>query len=287
MKKFSLVCLMLTLCLCLCGCKSTDYENAVAQFDAGEYQQARDTFAALADYENSAEMVKKCDYNIAVGLMNAGQYGEAGELFLSLGEYEDCGEQVISCLCAMAKQYAENGKMQEAVSCLVDHYEEPKVKNLFCTILLNKLTDDYMPNVSAALDSWNEYMLIWLKAVQDASAKTAVGAYIDMPKVDASAPQVVALRRSMEKADKVIAEIREVYSDEVMAMCEEEIQALRTTVFASAETINKRFEDLDGLAVTILFYSLQEHNASKGYSDITNALYNIEDAVETVENLFK
>lgn len=287
MKKICVVCLMLALCLCLCSCKSSDYKNALAQFEAGEYQKARDVFAALEDYEDASELLKQCDYQIALSLMKEERYEEAKELFASLGEYEDSADQVVSCVCAMSRAYAENGKMKEAVAILVDFYENPQVEAVFCEILLDELAENYLPNVQSAIDSWNEYLVIWMNEFMAIGKKTAVGASITPPKVDEAAPQVAALRRSIEKADKSIADIREAYDDEVMKMCAEDIQALRNTVFESAETIDNRFSDLDGWAVTTLFYGLQDKNYAKANNGLIKALYNVEDAVETVKNNHK
>lgn len=321
MKRICLLGLLLALCLCLCSCKSSDYKNAVAQMEAGEYQQARSVFSELADYQDAAELVRKCDYHIALDLMDEENYQEASELFLTLGEYEDSAEQVkectyqyaislakkgeeleamnlfvsiadykdsidkgVSCICTLAKDDADKGQLKEAVSVLSNFLDYPQVESAFCTIMLDELVNNYMPNVQEAIDSWNAYLLIWLKEFQAVSEKTPIGASITPPKVDQSAPQVVALRRSMEKANKSIAKIQEAYSDEIMAMCAEDIQALRNTVFESAKIIDERFVDLDNWAVTTLFYALQNKNASKANSGIINALYSIEDAIEVVKD---
>ena len=274
--------LVLCLCLCLCSCKSSDYSKAMELFGTGEYQQAKDLFVALADYEDSAEMVQKCDYQMAMDLMGEEKYEEALAQFLALGEYRDSVEQGVSCVCAISEAYAENGKLTEAVSVLTGYYQYPQAEELFYTILLNEITDNYLPNVEQAQETWNEYLLIWLKAVKAESDKTPVGASIDIPPVDQSAPQVISLQRSMEKANKSLALIREAYNEEVLQLCEEDIRNLVNTFFQSAETIGNQFQNLDNWAVTTLFYGIQDKNASKANSNVINALYNIEDALEVV-----
>lgn len=282
MKKGYLICLALALCLCLCGCKSSDYSKAMEQFEAGEYLSAKEGFTALGDYEDSPEMVKKCDYQLALALMQEGNYSEALTRFQALGDYEDCEARIVACICELATVHAENGKLKEAVDLLVDYYEHPQAEEVFYTILLNEATNNYLPNVKQAQETWNEYLLIWMKALQAVADKTRAGAAIDIPEVDYSAPQVVSLQRSMEKANKSITQIREAYSEEVLQICQEDIRDLVHTMLESAETIDKQFQNLDSWAVTTLFYGIQDKNASKANSNLINAMYAIEDALEVV-----
>lgn len=282
MRKICSTVLLVALCLCLCSCKSSDYSKAMEQFESGEYQKAKEAFLELADYEDSAEMVRMCDYRIATELMEKEKYQEALQLFQALGDYKDSAEQSVICVCTMAEALAEKGNLQEAVALLADFYQYPRAEELFCTILLNEATDHYLPNVEQAQESWNEYLLIWMKNLQAVANKTRVGQAIDIPKVDYSAPQIISLQRSMEKANKSVALIREAYSEEVLQICREDVRNLVHTMLESAEVIDKQFQNLDSWATTMLFYGIQDKNASKANSKLIQALYDIEDAVEIV-----
>lgn len=60
MKKFLALILALSMVFALCGCAGSDYKKAVSLFEEGEYEQAKELFVALKDYEDSEEYVRKC-----------------------------------------------------------------------------------------------------------------------------------------------------------------------------------------------------------------------------------
>ena len=319
MRKFRFLCLLLALCLCLCSCKSSDYSKAKELFDAGEYQQAKEAFVALADYEDSAEMAKKCDYQLGLKLLEAGNFTDAKEAFAALGDYEDAPELakkcdyqlakklleegknqdaldllrnlgdyedsqdlVVECVCSLARSAADKGHLPEAVALLADLYQYAPAEDLFCTLLMEEITNNYMANVLLAQEEWGDYLVVWLKAFQANANKTAVGATISIPKVDTSAPQVIAIQRYMNKANESIDLVREAYNEEVLKVCDEDISTLVTTIFQSTETIDKQFKNLDSWATTMLFYGIQEKNAAKANNTFNQALYNIQDALDVV-----
>lgn len=110
---FVLAVLML-LSLTACDNKSKDYETAMGLYNEGQYEQARELFEELADYEDSAEMVKKCDYQLALEYMAADKYEDAKALFVKLGNYEDSANMVKSCDYKIAMAKMEAGEYQEA-----------------------------------------------------------------------------------------------------------------------------------------------------------------------------
>lgn len=279
MKKLFLLILAAVLCLSLCACKSSDYSKAMEQYAAGNYQQARDSFAALGNYESAAEMVKKCDYEIAMKLMKEENYTDALTIFQLLGDYEDSEEQIVTCVCKVAVAAGEKGKLSDAVALLTEYYEYNEAKAAFVEIILNEVTDNYLPHVEAANKSWNEYLPIWMKKLKADNEKTPVGQSITIPKVDVNAPQVIALQRSIEKANKTMEILRNAYNDEVMQLCEPEISNLVYTMFESADTIAKQYQDLDSWATITLFYGIQDNNAAKANNKLINAMYEIEDAL--------
>ena len=280
MKKLIVVSLALVLCLCLCSCKSSEYNKALELYAAEEYQQAKTTFASLGAYENAEEMVKKCDYQMAMKLMKEEKYVEAMELLLAVGDYEDSQEQMVTCICEAAVAYAEKGNITEAVSLLTDYYQYPRAQAAFVEIIMAEITENYLPHVEAATNSWSEYLNVWVKLFLEEGKKTAVGQSVNIPKVDNNAPQVIALKRSMEKANKTMALLRSAYNEEVLKVCDEEISNLVNTIFSSGEVIDKQFQSLDNWAATFLFYGIQSNNAIKANNNLINAIYAIEDAVE-------
>ena len=282
MRKLFALILSLVMLVMLTGCDSSDYKKAVSLYESGEYAEAVEMFEALGDYEDSAEMVKACNYQIALELTKAGKYQEALVMFVSLGDYEDCAEQSVFCTCKVAEAYAEDGKLTEAVNLLTDYYSNPQAQEMFFVFFANEVTDSYLVNFQEALDSWNEYVPIWLKAVKASGDKTPVGGTVDIPKVDMSAPQVIALQRSMEKANKSVAKLREAYSEEVLQLCDEDTQTLINTFFTSADTIDQQFQGLDNWAVSLLFFGLQDNNAAKANNKLMNALYNVQDTVDVL-----
>ena len=97
MRKIVSLAAVLFLMLSLCACSSLEYKKAMTAYDDGDYKSAREMFAELGDYENSAEMVKDCDYELACELMDDGEYGEAAALFEDLNGYKDSADRAEEC----------------------------------------------------------------------------------------------------------------------------------------------------------------------------------------------
>ena len=121
MKKIIAALLVLVMALSLCACDSSDYKEAMELYNLGDYAQARTMFVALADYEDSADMVNKCDYQMAQDYMIDGKYEEAKALFVQLGDYEDSAANVVIAAQNMFIAYVEQqGQLVEKSS---DNYE--------------------------------------------------------------------------------------------------------------------------------------------------------------------
>ena len=80
------------------------YNNAVALYEAGHYEEALAVFEEMADYKDSEKQVEKCKmaileaaYNNALALKDAGDYEAAISAFESLTGYKDSKEQIVSC----------------------------------------------------------------------------------------------------------------------------------------------------------------------------------------------
>lgn len=75
---------------------NSKYNNAIALFDAGQYEEAIDAFEALDGYKDSADKINECntaildiEYNDAIALFDAGNIVEAYEAFIALDGYKD------------------------------------------------------------------------------------------------------------------------------------------------------------------------------------------------------
>ena len=78
----------------LVGCASTQYNQALELFEGGDMDGAREAFAKLEDYEDSAKYVRKIDaYKTATTHLSAGRYEEAGAAFDALSNFLDSAEQ--------------------------------------------------------------------------------------------------------------------------------------------------------------------------------------------------
>ena len=88
-RKIALLLCALCLLLALTGCDRADYVAAVEVYNAGDYAQARELFLALEDYEDSAELAKRCEYHLAVATYSEGKFEEAIAALEKLGDYED------------------------------------------------------------------------------------------------------------------------------------------------------------------------------------------------------
>ena len=89
----------------------TKYNQAVALFDEGRYDEAIDAFTELYGYKDSEEQIARCEiaikdeeYTAALGLFNLGKYDEAISVFRSLNGYKDSETQILMCETAAKDQ---------------------------------------------------------------------------------------------------------------------------------------------------------------------------------------
>ena len=81
-----------------------EYEAAVALYNAGEYEHAKNAFSQLVGYKDSSSYLNKCkksindqDYDTALALYNNGKYQEAMSSFKSLNGYKNSEEMIEKC----------------------------------------------------------------------------------------------------------------------------------------------------------------------------------------------
>ena len=81
--------------------KSSDYNKALAQLEAGNYQQAQDEFEALGGFRDArAQAAAAGDwvaYRAAQQLFEAGDYKAAQAAFEALGSFEDSRDLAGTC----------------------------------------------------------------------------------------------------------------------------------------------------------------------------------------------
>ena len=162
MKRIMCLCLVLTLCLCLCACQSSDYKEAVALYEAGEYEAAITAFEALGDYEDSVQKIADCKqaiaecelairYNGAVALMDAGDYEEAIVAFEALDDYRDSVTQIENCNTAIM-----DNKYNNAVALM----DQDLVKAFEALVAL----DGYKDSAGKADSLYEQYSMEKIKA---------------------------------------------------------------------------------------------------------------------------
>ena len=118
----SIITLMLigVLAFSLTGCDSLDYREAVQLYNAGLFEEAAQLFAAIPEYEDSAQLETRCYYRLALNTMEAENYESALAQFESLGNYEDVPARITECKYQLALAAFEGGDLQTAESYFAD-----------------------------------------------------------------------------------------------------------------------------------------------------------------------
>ena len=119
------VALVVVLAVIVNAVKRSNYEAAVALFDAGGYAEAAEAFAAMGNYEDAEERaatsLQWADYTRACGLMepfDRAKTEEAEGILLALGAFQDAAEKATLCRNELnydaAKTLEANGSYAEA-----------------------------------------------------------------------------------------------------------------------------------------------------------------------------
>lgn len=97
MKKYVLITLaILTLfsLFLLTGCDSSDYKEAISLYEQGEYEQAKEIFVSLGEYEDSINYSNECTMQIALSKIVDGEYETAVKLLESVYNLEGFASKV-------------------------------------------------------------------------------------------------------------------------------------------------------------------------------------------------
>lgn len=322
MKKAISLLLALCLCLSLCACSSGDYKKATELYAKGDYAAAATIFEQLADYKDSAEQLNACRYQMALQFMKDEQYDEALALLEPLGNYQDCPEKIRECnyrkaLDLMAgeqfdkalalleplsdyedsaerskecryqlamKDYAA-GKVKEAVEALSYIYDYPAAKKDLNQILLDEVTKNYTSRITEAANSYSSYTNTWTKQTIAIVNRTKTGDTINFPEADENDPDIMAIRRSMEKGGAYLEELSGIFNEDVLNRCQDEALANFLEVLQSShEAFVKYFNPTlfsGRFQLTIYFSQIGQSTASIN-AEFNTAIQNLMDAAEAL-----
>ncbi len=76
---------------------SRTYSEAVALFDAKDYEAALNEFNQIADYKDSENYIKDCEYKLATDLFKANDFQSALEKFKTISDYKDSDKYIKKC----------------------------------------------------------------------------------------------------------------------------------------------------------------------------------------------
>lgn len=214
-------CLLAVLILSLSGCKNSDYKEAMAAYEAGQWDAAKSSFQALGDYKGSAEMVQRCDYRKATELFGRCEYEDAQVLFAELGEYKDSTEMSLECQYQTALQLYNNDKYAEAVADFADIIEYDKAKAAVHKILFDLVTDDFLPILTDAATDFSSY----ISEQSDAMLAWGMDGCNGTFKIDYSFDQkfdkLVSARTAISGAKK---DIHAIFTRDVLDKCDSEMK---------------------------------------------------------------
>lgn len=108
------------------GFTATQYQNAQALFDAGQFDEASAAFEALGTYADSDGKVLESKYARALEAMGAQEYAFAITLFENLGDYADSYDQTRECRYLQAIMVQDSGDIKKAAELYdqLGHYKD-------------------------------------------------------------------------------------------------------------------------------------------------------------------
>ena len=117
MKKIIALLLVFSLTFLLVGCDENKkpYKTASKLMENEQYSEAADAFAALGEYNDSAEKALICKYEYAGVLIENGSFDDAIEVYTDLGEYKDSSEKILLCKYKKADKLLQDKKIAEAI----------------------------------------------------------------------------------------------------------------------------------------------------------------------------
>lgn len=139
------------------------YNNAIDLFEEGYYEEAKDAFNSIGNYEDSLgyfiKSLQYIKYNEAQKLLYAGQYQEAAEKFASLGDFDDSASRATEALYANAEDLYNKGEYEEAFSFFqqLQGYENSDLYIADITLLLQEKMQERIYKEAIRLFESGEY----------------------------------------------------------------------------------------------------------------------------------
>lgn len=106
---------------------NSQYNDAIALMDDGEYEEAIYLFESLNNYKDSVEKISECNmlfaekkYDNACTLIDNNQYSEAVVIFRSLGEYKDSAEKVGLCEEKIIEKFEKENRLSGYIEVTID-----------------------------------------------------------------------------------------------------------------------------------------------------------------------
>lgn len=148
MKRIVTLILVICMVFCLTGCKSSDYKQAVSQYENGDLDQARESFKALGNYNDAQDYLKKIDqdqYRQALKLFTDGNYEEALALFQKVSTFSDSDNYITAItnpekLIKEACEEKDSWSVKRQVSALNDSGIKTTIGNKDCDIKFDSET---------------------------------------------------------------------------------------------------------------------------------------------------
>ena len=155
MKKHALLLLFVAILFGLAGCKSSDYKDAIALYEAKQYEDARSLFHTLGDYKDSLDYAEKCnmglDYQKAERCLETGDYKNAAYLLARLGDFENSKD---------LRHRAKFGLLSEYLQSLNDGNSYSKIVTFDDGYLVLAITGDSPEQISLLLAGNYLYWLV-------------------------------------------------------------------------------------------------------------------------------
>lgn len=214
------ICLLIAIMLMLSGCKSGDYKEAMAAYDAGQWDAAKASFQSLGDYKDSADMIRACDYGKATELFERGEFADAQVLFAELGDYEGSAEMSRECQYKIALQLYNEDKYAEAVAEFANIIEYDKANKAVRKIMFDLITGEFQTALTDATTYFTDYVseetaaiIHWASGLDESG-----GTY----SFDYSNSNLIAMGTARMELESAADDIRAIFTQDVLEKCDSE-----------------------------------------------------------------
>lgn len=118
MKKLLILSLSAMLCVGMTACAGSDYKKAMKLYEDQDYEAAGELFKELSynEYKDSEQLLESCKYQMAMKAYNAGNFENAKEMFWDISDFENSKEMAKDCDYSLAKKAFDSGDYETAAS---------------------------------------------------------------------------------------------------------------------------------------------------------------------------